>query len=103
MEKHIALVRKSDQRVENILIVDSLNSIDKWATDALDVVPVTDSTPYVHGLWDGVKFHSPDNDYLKSIGLIQDVKQDAIVDNPAKAALLEKLGINEEEARLLLG
>ena len=101
MEKHIALVRKSDQRVENILIVDSLNSIDKWATDALDVVAVTDSTPYVHGLWDGTKFNEPEQEYLKSIGFIADVEQDA-VDNAAKAALWEKLGITEDEARLLL-
>ena len=101
MEKHIALVRKSDQRVENILIVDSLKGIDNWATDALDVIAVTDSTPYVHGLWDGVKFHSPDNDHLKSIGLVQDVEED-VVDNSARAALLEKLGITEDEAKLLL-
>jgi hypothetical protein len=72
MEKQIALVRKSDQRVESILVVDSLekSQITKWETDALDVIAVKDSIPYVHGLWDGTEFHTPDNEYLKSVGLI---------------------------------
>jgi hypothetical protein len=74
MEKQIALVRKSDQRVENILIVESLEKshIAAWATDALDVVAVKDSIPYLHGLWDGTEFHAPDNDHLKSIGVLVD-------------------------------
>jgi hypothetical protein len=74
MEKQIALVRKSDQRVDNILVVDSLEKshIAAWATDALDVVAVKDSIPYLHGLWDGTEFHAPDNEHLISIGLMID-------------------------------
>jgi hypothetical protein len=42
MEKQIAMVRKSDNRVENVIVVDSLQKshIDQWATDLLDVVAV---------------------------------------------------------------
>ena len=74
MEKQIALIRKSDKRVDNILIVDSLekSQIEQWATDSLDVVAVKDSIPYLHGLWNGKEFTAPDNDYLKSIGLLTD-------------------------------
>ena len=55
MEKQIALVSKTNQRVINVLVVDSLEKshIDQWATNELDVVAVKDSTPYVNGLWDG--------------------------------------------------
>jgi hypothetical protein len=72
MEKKIALVRKSDNRVQNILVVDSLEKsyIAAWETDAIDVIAIKDSTPYVHGLWDGEEFHAPENEYLKSIGLV---------------------------------
>jgi hypothetical protein len=74
MEKQIALVRKSDSRVDNILVVESLEKshIAAWATDALDVVGVKDSIPYLHGLWDGTEFHTPENEYLKSIGVLTD-------------------------------
>ena len=74
MEKQIAIVRKSDGRVENILVVDSLEKshISAWATNSLDVIAVEDSIPYVHGLWDGKTFSEPDNQYLKSIGLLSD-------------------------------
>jgi hypothetical protein len=74
MEKQIAIVRKSDGRVENILVVDSLEKshIEQWATDTVDVVPIKDSIPYVHGLWDGKTFSQPENAYLKSIGLLSD-------------------------------
>lgn len=74
MEKQIALVSKANQRVVSVLIVDSLDKshIAQWATDELDVVVVKDSTPYVNGLWDGKEFTPPDNDYLKSIGLVQE-------------------------------
>jgi hypothetical protein len=74
MEKQIALVRKSDQRVDSVLVVDSVEKshIEQWATDIVDVIAVKDSIPYVHGLFDGTKFHEPDNEYLKSIGLITD-------------------------------
>lgn len=82
MEKQIALVRKSDQRVDNVLIVDSLEKshIEQWATDTLDVVPVKDSIPYVHGLWNGKEFHTPENEYLISIGLLTDPKDDAAIE-----------------------
>jgi hypothetical protein len=74
MEKQIALVNKTNQRVMNVLIVDSLDKshIDQWATNELDVIAVKDSTPYVNGLWDGKEFTPPDNEYLISIGLIQE-------------------------------
>jgi hypothetical protein len=74
MEKQIALVRKSDNRVENVIVVDSLQKshIDQWATDTLDVVAVKDSIPYLHGIWDGEEFTEPDNEYLKSIGLLNE-------------------------------
>lgn len=80
MEKQIALVRKSDNRVENVIVVDSLQKshIDQWATDAFDVIAVKDSIPYLHGLWDGKKFTEPDNDYLKSIGVLQE--DDAVIE-----------------------
>ena len=74
MEKQIALVRKSDQRVDAVIVVDSLEKshIEQWATDSLDVVAVKNSIPYLHGLWDGKEFTAPDNEYLKSIGLVKD-------------------------------
>jgi hypothetical protein len=76
MEKQIALVRKSDQRVDNILVVDSLekSQVEQWATDSLDVVAVKDSIPYLHGLWDGKEFHAPENEYLVSIGLVKELE-----------------------------
>jgi hypothetical protein len=82
MEKKIALVRKSDQRVDNVFVVDSLEKshIAAWETDALDVVAVKDSIPYVHGLWDGEEFHAPENEYLISIGLLVDRVVEEIVE-----------------------
>ena len=74
MEKQIALVRKSDQRVDGVIVVDSLEKshIEQWATDLLNVVAVKDSIPYVHGLWDGKEFTPPNNEYLIEIGLVQE-------------------------------
>ena len=74
MEKQIALVSKTNQRVINVLVVDSLDKshIGQWATNEIDVVAVKDSIPYVNGLWDGKEFTPPDNEYLKSIGLVSD-------------------------------
>ena len=74
MEKQIALVNKTNQRVISVLIVDSLDKshIGQWATNEIDVVAVKDSTPYVNGQWDGKEFMPPDDDYLKSIGLVSD-------------------------------
>ena len=76
MEKQIALVRKSDQRVDGVIVVDSLDKsyIAAWETDALDVIAVKDSIPYLHGLWDGKEFHAPENEYLKSIGLLTELE-----------------------------
>ena len=74
MEKQIALVNKENKRVISVLVVDSLDKshIDQWATNELDVVAVKDSTPYINGLWDGKEFMPPDNNYLISIGLVQE-------------------------------
>ena len=74
MEKQIALINKENKRVVSVLVVDSLerSHIDQWATDELHVIAVKDSTPYVNGLWDGKGFTPPDDDYLKSIGLVSD-------------------------------
>lgn len=74
MEKQIALVDKTNQRVISVLVVESLEKshINQWATNEIDVVAVKDSIPYVNGLWDGEEFTPPDNEYLKSIGLVSD-------------------------------
>jgi hypothetical protein len=74
MEKQIALINKSNQRVISVIVVDSLDKshIEQWATNELDVVAVENSTPYVHGIWDGKEFYIPDNEYLKSIGLLKE-------------------------------
>jgi hypothetical protein len=70
MEKQIALVRKSDNRVVNVFIVESLDkdSIKAFATDELEVVAVAKSIPYINGLWDGKEFIAPTIDYLVEIG-----------------------------------
>ena len=79
MEHKIALIKKSDQRVQGVIVVDSLEEshIQQWATEVFDVVAVTDSIPYVYGLWDGTNFHAPENEYLISIGLVQPVDEEA--------------------------
>jgi predicted transcriptional regulator len=108
MEKQIALVNKTNQRVINILVVDSLDKshINQWATNELDVIAVKNSIPYLNGLWDGKEFVPPDNEYLKEIGLItnDDVAEaEAEAKAAQRQALLSRLGITEEEARILLG
>ena len=82
MEKQIALIRKSDNRVENVIVVDSLEKshIAAWATDALEVIAVKDSIPYLHGLWNGEEFTAPDNQYLKSIGLVADIVEETLAE-----------------------
>jgi hypothetical protein len=77
MEKQIALVRKSDNRVENIIVVYSLEEsyTQQWATDLLNVVAVKDSIPYLYGLWDGTEFYTPENEYLISIGLLTEPEE----------------------------
>ena len=74
MEKQIALINKATQRVVSVIVVDSLDKshIEQWATNELDVIVVKDSAPYIHGLWDGKEFYTPDTEYLKSIGLIKE-------------------------------
>lgn len=71
MEKQIALVRKSDNRVVNVLVVESLdkNKIQVFATEELDVVAVGLSIPYINGLWDGKEFIPPTIEYLVEMGL----------------------------------
>ena len=73
MEKHIALINKSTDRVENVLVVGSLEPdfIKAWETDQVKVVPVTDSIPYVYGLWTNLKFEPPTSEYLIEIGMVQ--------------------------------
>ena len=82
MEKQIALVRKSDNRVENVLVVDSLdkNYIKQFETANCDVITVDNSIPYVYGLWDGTEFHAPDNEYLKSIGVLVDLIEETLAE-----------------------
>lgn len=71
MEKQIALIRKSDNRVVNVLVVESLDkdNIKAFATDELEVVAVSKSIPYINGLWDGKEFIPPTIEYLVEIGL----------------------------------
>ena len=80
MEKQIALVNKSNKRVVSVLIVDSLEKshISAWETEEVEVVAIKDSIPYLYGLWDGKEFIAPDDDYLKSIGLVTDLIVDEL-------------------------
>lgn len=106
MEHKIALTKKSDQRVQSVIVVYSLEDlhIQQWATEDVDVVLVTDSVPYINGLWDGTNFHSPETEYLISIGVIQPINEQVDYEKEqARQALLNRLGITSEEAQLLLG
>jgi hypothetical protein len=108
MEKKIALVNKTTNRVENIILVDSFDNAEDWSTSTLDVVPVeNEKVPYLNGLWNGTEFIEPTNDYLIEIGLLNPIDEEAQAEAEAKAAqraeLLERLGITAEEAQLLLG
>ena len=105
MENQIALVNKETNRVENVLIVDSLDSkyIKAWENDETKVIPVTDSTPYVHAFWNGKTFELPTNEYLTEIGLVTEPDPEIEAAAAAKAALLEKLGLTADEVKLLLG
>lgn len=77
MKNQIALIRKLDQRVDSVIIVDSVETsyVEQWATNALDVVVVMDSIPYVNGLWDGTNFHNPENEYLVSNGFVVELEE----------------------------
>jgi hypothetical protein len=110
MEKQIALINKENQRVINVLVVDSLDKfhIDQWATDELDVIAVKDSIPYVNGLWNGKEFTPPNNEYLKEIGLMtainEELKAEAEAKAQAKAAAegkLAALGLTTDDLRAL--
>jgi len=109
MEKLIALVRKSDDRVDNVIIVDSLdkNYIKQFETVDCDVIAVKDSIPYLHGLWNGEVFIAPDTAYLISIGLMEipTVTDEAEAEAKATArqAILDRLGLTADEAALILG
>jgi len=86
MEKQIALVNKITNRVENILVVDSLDEdkIQPFATTECNVVPVTTSIPYLHGLWNGTEFTAPTTEYLIEIGLVSKIietTEDPVGDN----------------------
>ena len=105
MEKQIALVSKSDNRVKNVLIVDSFDDIDSFKTEELDAVAVDKSQPHLHGLWDGKKFAEPTQDYLIEIGLLV-IPEEPVIDEAkaaAKQAVLDKLGLSAEEITALLG
>lgn len=77
MEKHIALVNKINKRVVNVLIVDNLDTdyIAQFATNECDVVAVTNSIPFMNGLYDGEVFTQPTNDYLIEIGLVTPIDE----------------------------
>lgn len=73
MEKQIALINKENNRVKNVLVVDSLENdfIQAWANETTLVVPITDSPAFVHGIFDGTTFTAPDEAYLIEIGVVQ--------------------------------
>ena len=108
MEKQIALVNKTTNRVENIILVDSFDNAQDWATPTLDAIPVENGkVAYLNGLWNGTEFIEPTNDYLIEIGLLNPIDEEAQAEAEAQATaraeLLERLGITAEEAQLLLG
>jgi hypothetical protein len=108
MEKQIALVNKTTNRVENIIVVDSFDNAQDWSTSNLDAIPVENGkVSYVNGLWNGTEFIEPTNDYLIEIGLLNPIDEEEQAEAEAKATaraeLLDRLGITAEEAQLLLG
>lgn len=75
MEKQIALINKQTKRVENVLVVDSLDKdkIKAFETESCDVVAIKDSVAHINGLWDGKEFIPPTVEYLIEIGLVQPI------------------------------
>jgi hypothetical protein len=73
MEKQIALIDKTNNRVKNVLVVETLDNdfIQAWANETTLVVPVTDTPAYVYGIFDGTTFAAPDEAYLIEIGVLQ--------------------------------
>jgi len=71
MENKVALVNKSTNRVENIIIVSSLDDAPNWETNTFSAIPVQENqTAYVYGIWNGNDFQIPENEYLISIGIL---------------------------------
>lgn len=70
MEQQLALVNKQTKRVENIIVVDSYDDLELWATKEMAAVPIDNKTVYLFGTWDGKKFTAPDDEYLTSLGLL---------------------------------
>lgn len=71
MENKVALVNKSTSRVENVIVVSSLDDAPNWETDTFSAIPIQENqTAYVYGIWDGTNFQIPENEYLISIGII---------------------------------
>lgn len=106
MEKQIALVDKITNRVKSILVVDNLENdfIQAWANESTFVVPLIDTVAYVHGIYDGANFTTPEPEYLIQLGVLKNDDETKQTETAAqRQALLEKLGITEEEAQLLLG
>jgi hypothetical protein len=77
MEKQIALIDKATNRVKNVLVVETLDNdfIQAWANETTLVVPVTDTPAYVHGIFDGTTFATPDDVYLLEIGVLQPTEE----------------------------
>lgn len=74
MELQVALVNKTNNRVDNIIIVANHDDAPMWETDTHAAIPVTENhVCYLHGLWDGADFIEPDNEYLVSIGVSQEL------------------------------
>lgn len=73
MEKQIALIDKTNNRVKNVLVVETLDNdfIQAWANATTLVVPVANTPAYVHGIFDGTTFTAPDEAYLIEIGVVQ--------------------------------
>jgi hypothetical protein len=86
MEKEIALIDKATNRVKNILVVESHDDehIQQWATDSLLVVPVIDSQAFLHGIYDGTTFATPENEYLISMGLLQPIQEPELDETKTK-------------------
>lgn len=94
MEKHLALINKSDKRVKNVIIVDDINDeiIAIYSNETIQAVEVKDKQiVYVNGIWDGKTFKQPDLDYLIEIGVY-----------PSKEKLAEIKKLEDEIASNLL-
>lgn len=71
MEKKVALIRKSDNRIENIILVADFRNIEQYATDSLNAVKIEENqTAYINGVYENGEFYEPTNEYLIEIGLV---------------------------------